>query len=98
MVDVAWPETLQELTILTYERDVEEWGTTHDELFLVSDLSDLSDFNQAINEATWPASLRRGSLGGRCRQSLRGLGTWMPSLQGLTLFVDDYSGRRSSSI
>ncbi|CAN0055156.1 unnamed protein product [Ectocarpus fasciculatus] len=44
-----------------------------------------SDFNQRIGSSIWPASLRRLTLGGRFRQSLQGLGTWMPNLETLCL-------------
>ncbi|CAM9920940.1 unnamed protein product [Ectocarpus fasciculatus] len=40
-----------------------------------------SSFNQPIGSSIWPASLRRLTLGGDFRQSLQGLGSWMPNLE-----------------
>ncbi|CBN78196.1 expressed unknown protein [Ectocarpus siliculosus] len=44
-----------------------------------------SEFNQRIGRSAWPPSLRRLTLGHKFRQSLQGLGTWMPNLESLRL-------------
>ncbi|CAN0244713.1 unnamed protein product [Ectocarpus fasciculatus] len=49
-----------------------------------------SNFNQRIGSSIWPASLRRLTLGGDYRQSLQGLGTWMPNLEVLRVLDWEY--------
>ncbi|CAM9293941.1 unnamed protein product [Ectocarpus sp. 13 AM-2016] len=50
----------------------------------------VSGFNQRIVRSAWPASLQQLALliGHKFRQSLQGLGTWMPNLE--TLRVLDW--------
>lgn len=50
-----------------------------------------SRFNQRIDRSAWPASLRRLTLGVAFKQSLQGLGIWMPNLESLRL-LDYCSG------
>ncbi|CAN0076491.1 unnamed protein product [Ectocarpus fasciculatus] len=54
-----------------------------------------SKFNQRVDVCAWPASLRRLTLGHKFRQSLQGLGTWMPNLETLNL-LDFGSGTENS--
>ncbi|CAM9635072.1 unnamed protein product [Ectocarpus sp. 4 AP-2014] len=72
--NVRWPASLQELTI-------GRWDDLGDTSMLM-----FSNFNQRIDGCVWPASMRRLTLGGAFRQSLQGLGTWMPNLETLGLF------------
>ncbi|CAM9776552.1 unnamed protein product [Ectocarpus sp. 12 AP-2014] len=66
---VRWPALLQELTFGTCE-DQEDGRMVM-----------RSEFNQHLGSSRWPASLRRLTVGGTFRQSLQGLGTWMPNLE-----------------
>ncbi|CAM9674777.1 unnamed protein product [Ectocarpus sp. 4 AP-2014] len=75
--NVRWPASLQELT----------FGECLD---LPDDrMSMYSTFDQYISKSVWPASLRRITLGGEFRQSLQGLGTWMPNLEALRILEWD---------
>ncbi|CAN0219529.1 unnamed protein product [Ectocarpus fasciculatus] len=77
--NVKWPATLQEVTFGLYR------GTGENEM------GSYSRFNQRIGSCVWPTSLRRLTLGDMFRQSLEGLGTWMPNLDTLRL-LDHVSG------
>ncbi|CAM9351317.1 unnamed protein product [Ectocarpus fasciculatus] len=82
--NVRWPASLQELTFGSNRTNPRDGLTM---LF--------STFNQRIGSSVWPASLRRLTLGGDSfRQSLEGLGIWMPNLE--TFHYIDY--RRSSGL
>ncbi|CAM9755300.1 unnamed protein product [Ectocarpus sp. 12 AP-2014] len=75
--NVRWPASLQELTFGDYlELPDDRMGMN-------------SSFNQYISYSVWPASLRRITLGGFFRQSLQGLGTWMPNLEALRILEWD---------
>ncbi|CAN0308391.1 unnamed protein product, partial [Ectocarpus fasciculatus] len=78
--DVRWPASLQEVTF-GYCYDLEG---NRKSLFFES------NFNQRIGSSIWPASLRRLTLGGDFRQSLQGLGTWMPNLEELRVLDWEY--------
>ncbi|CAM9701028.1 unnamed protein product [Ectocarpus sp. 12 AP-2014] len=79
---VRWPASLQELTFgLCYDS-----GHNGFEMY--------SNFNQCIGSSVWPASLRRLTLGHKFRQSLQGLGTWMPNLE--TFRILDYDSSDDS--
>ncbi|CAN0523695.1 unnamed protein product [Ectocarpus sp. 12 AP-2014] len=57
-----------------------------------------SSFNQDISDSGWPSSLRRITLGGFFRQSLQGLGTWMPNLEALRILEWDIDNIPNESL
>ncbi|CAN0399792.1 unnamed protein product [Ectocarpus fasciculatus] len=71
--NVRWPPSLQELSF--------GWS----EVRGYNGMAMFSDFDQRIGTSVWPASLRRLTLGDKFRQSLHGLGTWMPNLEAFRL-------------
>ncbi|CAN0164408.1 unnamed protein product [Ectocarpus fasciculatus] len=76
--DVKWPSSMHELTF---------GGCCTDEVHDEEDMIFMSSsFNQPIGSSVWPTSLRRLTLGESFRQSLQGLGTWMPNLEAFRLF------------
>ncbi|CAM9635143.1 unnamed protein product [Ectocarpus sp. 4 AP-2014] len=88
--DVAWPDSLQWLAFGgDFNQPVDNVGwpaSLQEVVFGLCDESGTgttmySEFNQRIGSSVWPASLRRLTLGGQFRQSLEGLGTWMPNLE-----------------
>ncbi|CAM9962499.1 unnamed protein product [Ectocarpus sp. 12 AP-2014] len=81
--NVRWPASLQEVTFGFFKNE----GN--------SMLSLGSDFNRPVGSSVWPASLQRLTLGGHFRQSLQGLGSWMPHLEALRL-LDYHSDSRTS--
>ncbi|CAM9664823.1 unnamed protein product [Scytosiphon promiscuus] len=80
---VAWPAPLADLS----------FGYVHNDLH--GGMVLLSAFNRPIDRATWPASLRRITLGSNFRQSLAGLGVWMPNLEELCLMPENRSSYKS---
>ncbi|CAN0283519.1 unnamed protein product [Ectocarpus fasciculatus] len=74
IANVRWPASLQEIS----------FGWRLDPLD--TSFIECAAFNQSVGSSVWPASLRRLTLGGDFRQSLQGLGTWMPNLEALRLF------------
>ena len=74
---VNWPASLHCLTFGHFDPDTDHYS---------------SSFDQAIDRAAWPASLREVEFGKCFRQSVRGLGTWMPNLEELVLLAEDYHG------
>ncbi|CAN0055732.1 unnamed protein product [Ectocarpus fasciculatus] len=92
--DVAWPDSLQRLVVgdcFNHAIDNVRWPGSLQEVSFGRRLDSgadgrvllLSEFNQRIGGSRWPSSLRRLTVGGDFRQSLRGLGTWMPNLESL---------------
>ncbi|CAN0337444.1 unnamed protein product [Ectocarpus sp. 12 AP-2014] len=77
--NARWPASLQDVTFGGCS-DSQDKGRRDNRMLR------LSLFNQRIGSSVWLASLRRLNLGGDFRQSLQGLGTWMPNLEGLHLF------------
>ncbi|CAM9775302.1 unnamed protein product [Ectocarpus fasciculatus] len=96
---VLWPDSLQRLALgYSFNRPIENvrWPTSLQEITFAccEDQGDdevvvYADFNQSIGGSFWPASLRRLTLGNKFRQSLEGLGTWMPNLEALRLLSWD---------
>ncbi|CAM9352241.1 unnamed protein product [Ectocarpus sp. 8 AP-2014] len=84
--DVKWPPSLHEITF--------GWC---DELGY-NEIMMYSHFNQRIGSSVWPASLRQLTLGHKSRQSLQGLGTWMPNLEVLRLLDYHDADAGSSSL
>ncbi|CAM9461058.1 unnamed protein product, partial [Ectocarpus fasciculatus] len=70
--NVRWPASLREIKF--------GWGTEGDNRMVIC-----SEFNQRIDNCVWPLSLRWLTLGDEFRQSLKGLGTWIPNLEGFRL-------------
>ncbi|CAM9464117.1 unnamed protein product [Ectocarpus sp. 13 AM-2016] len=77
--NVKWPSSLQKLSFGCCES-----GNIRTIVF--------SNFNHRIGSCAWPASLRRLTLGHKFKQSLQGLGTWMPNLEVLRLLDFHYVG------
>lgn len=73
---VTWPTSLQRLSFGIFDPDIDSYS---------------SKFNQPIDQAVWPATLRNVGFGRCFRQSLQGLGTWMPNLEEFMLDADDYN-------
>lgn len=76
--NVEWPTGLQELRFGFYEN----FGNDRVAVY--------AKFNQCIGRSVCPASLRRLTLGHMFRQSLQGLGKWMPNLETLRLLDRQY--------
>ncbi|CAB1103084.1 unnamed protein product [Ectocarpus sp. CCAP 1310/34] len=83
--NVRWPASLQELTF--------GWC---DE-FAGNGMVIFANFDQPIGSSVGPALLRRLVLGHMFRQSLQGLGTWMPNLEVLHLLHYHGSGLGDSN-
>ncbi|CAM9880685.1 unnamed protein product [Ectocarpus sp. 12 AP-2014] len=84
--NVRWPASLQALTFGWCD-ELTGNGTVM-----------FSNFNHPIGSSVWPASLRRLTLGHKFRQSLQGLGTWMPNLEVLRLLDYHDSALGDSSL
>ncbi|CAN0056281.1 unnamed protein product [Ectocarpus sp. 6 AP-2014] len=84
--NVRWPASLQEVSFGCCE-------ATWDYRTVMG-----SDFDQCISKSVWPASLRRITLGGMFRQSLQGLGTWMPNLEALRMLEWDIDNIPNDSL
>ncbi|CAN0454191.1 unnamed protein product [Ectocarpus sp. 12 AP-2014] len=83
--NVRWPASLQEITFACYDDHVDDQVDVY------------ADFNQSIGSSVWPASLRQLTLGENFKQSLLGLGTWMPNLEAFRLLDHiNYSGTQNS--
>ncbi|CAN0067461.1 unnamed protein product [Ectocarpus sp. 8 AP-2014] len=104
---VSWPDSLQKLALgFSFNRSIDNvrWPASLQEITFASceDYGDnavtvYADFNQSIGSSVWPASLRRLTLGEHFRQSLQGLGTWIPNLEALRLLDHkDGSGTEES--
>ncbi|CAM9758939.1 unnamed protein product [Ectocarpus sp. 12 AP-2014] len=82
-----WPRSLQELSFgLCFELPGDKRMGIY------------SEFNQRICTSCWPASLRRLTLGHKFRQSLEGLGTWMPNLEALRVLDWRYGPGKDDSL
>ncbi|CAB1104351.1 unnamed protein product [Ectocarpus sp. CCAP 1310/34] len=77
--NVRWPASLEEVCFGKHESQ----GFDHAIMF--------SEFNQRVDMCAWPASMRRLTLGHKFRQSLQGLGTWIPNLE-IFHFLDHSNG------
>ncbi|CAN0362701.1 unnamed protein product [Ectocarpus sp. 12 AP-2014] len=98
--DVLWPACLQGLafgTCFNQPVDNVRWPVSLQEVAFGwcselqrNDVLMYSKFNQRIGRSVWPASLRRLTVGGEFRQSLQGLGTWMPKLEALRVLDWEY--------
>ncbi|CAM9957256.1 unnamed protein product [Ectocarpus sp. 4 AP-2014] len=94
--DVAWPDSLQWLAFgVVFNQPIDNvgWPASLEEVVFGfcdewsgTGITMYSHFNQRIGSSVWPASLRRLTLGGQFRQSLQGLGTWMPNLEEIRVF------------
>lgn len=94
IASVVWPAGLQRLEFGdSFNQPVSQvvWPASLQELSLGCVSLRDEGFNQAIDKAVWPPSLRRLKLGSSFKQSLHGLGTWMPNLAELKLLVEDLS-------
>ncbi|CAN0059775.1 unnamed protein product [Ectocarpus sp. 4 AP-2014] len=97
--DVTWPDSLQRLAFgFFFNQSVDNvrWPASLQEVCFgkhegrgFGSAIMFSEFNQRVDVCAWPASMRRLTLGHRFRQSLQGLGTWMPNLE--TLHLLDHS-------
>lgn len=93
---VLWPDSLQRLFFgIDFDQSIDNvrWPASLEELTFGwcdevagNGIVMRSDFNHRIDSRVWPESLRRLTLGHKVRQSLQGLGTWMPTLETLRLF------------
>ncbi|CAN0056486.1 unnamed protein product, partial [Ectocarpus sp. 6 AP-2014] len=105
---VLWPDSLQRLVLgscFNQPIDNVRWPASLQEISFASckdkednTLSVYADFNQSIGSSVWPASLRRLTLGEYFRQSLQGLGTWMPNLEALRLLDYRYNPGSHASL
>ncbi|CAM9454120.1 unnamed protein product [Ectocarpus sp. 4 AP-2014] len=103
---VLWPDSLQRLCFGSFfdqSIDNVKWPTSLEELTIGFCLSGArggiimrSKFNQRIGSSAWPASLRRLTVGNKFRQSLQGLGKWMPNLESLRLLDWDVNSQNDS--
>ncbi|CAM9176705.1 unnamed protein product [Ectocarpus sp. 8 AP-2014] len=94
----VWPNSLQRLVLgrwFNQPVDNVRWAASLEEICFgwYENRGDnrmvmYSKFNHRIGSSIWPPSLRRLTLGHKFRQSLQGLGTWMPNLE--TLCLLDY--------
>ncbi|CAM9970144.1 unnamed protein product [Ectocarpus fasciculatus] len=82
--NVRWPASLQEIAFGC----LEDKGNSR----MMID----SNFDQGIDRSAWPASLQQLTLGHKFRQSLQGLGTWMPNLEALRLLSWDHMVQHNS--
>lgn len=64
IAEVTWPASMCDLSFGEYKDWRAGWS---------------SWFNEALDSTPWPTSLRRITVGHKFRQSLQGLGTWMPA-------------------
>ncbi|CAM9837343.1 unnamed protein product [Ectocarpus fasciculatus] len=97
---VLWPDSLQRLVFgRFFNKPVDNvwWPASLQEVSFgiccgIRDnrITLYSCFNQRVDSSVWPASLRRLTLGGDFRQSLGGLGTWMPNLEVLRVLDWEY--------
>ncbi|CAN0035741.1 unnamed protein product [Ectocarpus fasciculatus] len=89
--DVLWPDSLQRLVFgncFNQPIDNVKWPASLEQVSFgllyfrgVDRAVMFSEFNQSIASCIWPASMRLLTLGDKFRQSLHGLGKWMPSLE-----------------